>query len=277
MIFEQHSKNGKILLVIAAVLLFVGILFAVRTQNESEGERVACTLEAKLCPDGSSVGRTGPNCEFSLCPIGERETSPDFPNEYIGKAITDYLVTQRHFSWKTSEGSFNICSVENLQPEKELFPLYVWAYCGEYMLQDGALITLSGSSGPVKIDYPNELSYYDISRFSYEAPGDGSQYAEDIRKIFPEDIWQDIFDFQSAGIVQRNEDTVRANILAWESVIQAVDNCQAVKAFQTHNRAVIVELKGGERLTAIEPELDDIMVLVNAAEARCGRITIGTE
>ncbi len=29
---------------------------------------VACTLEAKLCPDGSSVGRTGPNCEFAACP-----------------------------------------------------------------------------------------------------------------------------------------------------------------------------------------------------------------
>ena len=29
---------------------------------------VACTQEAKLCPDGSAVGRTGPNCEFAKCP-----------------------------------------------------------------------------------------------------------------------------------------------------------------------------------------------------------------
>lgn len=29
---------------------------------------VACTAEAKLCPDGSAVGRSGPNCEFSPCP-----------------------------------------------------------------------------------------------------------------------------------------------------------------------------------------------------------------
>ncbi len=28
----------------------------------------ACTMEAKICPDGSSVGRTGPNCEFTPCP-----------------------------------------------------------------------------------------------------------------------------------------------------------------------------------------------------------------
>ena len=29
---------------------------------------VACTKEAKICPDGSGVGRTGPNCEFAACP-----------------------------------------------------------------------------------------------------------------------------------------------------------------------------------------------------------------
>lgn len=29
---------------------------------------VACTTEAKICPDGSAVGRTGPNCEFAACP-----------------------------------------------------------------------------------------------------------------------------------------------------------------------------------------------------------------
>lgn len=31
-------------------------------------EPVACTMEAKMCPDGSFVGRTGPNCEFAPCP-----------------------------------------------------------------------------------------------------------------------------------------------------------------------------------------------------------------
>jgi len=28
----------------------------------------ACTEEAKLCPDGSAVGRSGPYCEFTPCP-----------------------------------------------------------------------------------------------------------------------------------------------------------------------------------------------------------------
>ncbi|MDB5254325.1 MAG: hypothetical protein JWL80_391 [Parcubacteria group bacterium] len=29
---------------------------------------VACTMDAKICPDGSSVGRQGPKCEFAPCP-----------------------------------------------------------------------------------------------------------------------------------------------------------------------------------------------------------------
>jgi hypothetical protein len=34
----------------------------------AENDLVYCTQEAKLCPDGSYVGRTGPRCEFSACP-----------------------------------------------------------------------------------------------------------------------------------------------------------------------------------------------------------------
>ncbi|HVZ12176.1 MAG TPA: hypothetical protein VG965_04045 [Patescibacteria group bacterium] len=30
--------------------------------------KVACTAEAKICPDGTTVGRSGPTCEFTKCP-----------------------------------------------------------------------------------------------------------------------------------------------------------------------------------------------------------------
>lgn len=38
------------------------------TPTIRNGDPVFCTQEAKLCPDGSYVGRVGPKCEFSLCP-----------------------------------------------------------------------------------------------------------------------------------------------------------------------------------------------------------------
>ena len=39
-------------------------------------ERVVCTMDAKICPDGSGVGRVGPNCEFALCPEEQQKTIP---------------------------------------------------------------------------------------------------------------------------------------------------------------------------------------------------------
>lgn len=30
---------------------------------------VACTLDEKLCFDGSSIGRVPPNCQFASCPV----------------------------------------------------------------------------------------------------------------------------------------------------------------------------------------------------------------
>jgi hypothetical protein len=37
---------------------------------------VMCTMDAKMCPDGSFVGRTAPSCAFAPCP-GELPTSPE--------------------------------------------------------------------------------------------------------------------------------------------------------------------------------------------------------
>lgn len=58
---------------IAAVFILGGLLYIfnpepVEYKNPSEKELIACTMEAKLCPDGSYVSRTGPNCEFAPCP-----------------------------------------------------------------------------------------------------------------------------------------------------------------------------------------------------------------
>lgn len=39
----------------------------------------ACTEEAKVCPDGSSVSRQGPDCEFAACPSDEAAADADAP------------------------------------------------------------------------------------------------------------------------------------------------------------------------------------------------------
>jgi hypothetical protein len=47
---------------------FMSIVNVKSQQQTTKSEHAACTMEAKLCPDGSYVGRTGPNCEFEKCP-----------------------------------------------------------------------------------------------------------------------------------------------------------------------------------------------------------------
>lgn len=58
---EFKIKSVLLLSVFAAFLLF----FAACSDNL----RGICTEEAKICPDGSTVGREGPNCEFAACPV----------------------------------------------------------------------------------------------------------------------------------------------------------------------------------------------------------------
>ncbi len=45
----------------------------------SPDEVVGCTEEAKVCPDGSSVVRSGPDCDFPACPNADPDNgiSPD--------------------------------------------------------------------------------------------------------------------------------------------------------------------------------------------------------
>ena len=56
------------LTIIISILAVIGGLIGFGYSILKKGKPVACTQEAKLCPDGSYVGRTGPNCEFALCP-----------------------------------------------------------------------------------------------------------------------------------------------------------------------------------------------------------------
>src|SRR3990167_4598411 len=59
---------------IAAGLALPASALSISSLFGNSDEPVMCTMEAKMCPDGSYVGRTGPQCEFAACP-GETDTS----------------------------------------------------------------------------------------------------------------------------------------------------------------------------------------------------------
>ncbi|MFA6339158.1 MAG: MliC family protein [Candidatus Paceibacterota bacterium] len=110
-------------------------------------------------------------------------------NEQLDRTVRNFLLSRNELSWKTEVGSSNFCIFQNLAPERDLFPFYLWVRCGEYKMDNGQLKELSGVSVPIKIDYPNELSYYDFKKFSISIPRDGSLYDKDVKIIFPKEIW----------------------------------------------------------------------------------------
>ncbi|MBI5405899.1 hypothetical protein HY972_02590 [Candidatus Kaiserbacteria bacterium] len=62
-------KYALVIGIVAIAVLLALWAIGARVAN-APGPR-ACTQEAKICPDGSSVGRTGPNCEFAPCPTAD--------------------------------------------------------------------------------------------------------------------------------------------------------------------------------------------------------------
>lgn len=57
---------------------------------------VACTMEAKQCPDGSHVGRSGPRCEFAACP------EPSVPADWSTTTDTSTHITFSYpLQWST--------------------------------------------------------------------------------------------------------------------------------------------------------------------------------
>ena len=54
-----------------ATILFLQRYDVKITPKKSSSGMKLCTMDAKQCPDGSFVGRTGPQCEFRACPDGD--------------------------------------------------------------------------------------------------------------------------------------------------------------------------------------------------------------
>ena len=95
---NQKQKGLAPIAIIGLVVLVLVTVGGTSYYLMSKNKQVACTLEAMVCPDGSSVGRTGPKCEFAACPPPKDETADwkIYKNEEYGYEIkypTNYLLS----------------------------------------------------------------------------------------------------------------------------------------------------------------------------------------
>ncbi len=67
------KKENNVMLIISALLLIIIALVIVGLSSQpreidNSNDMIACTMDAKQCPDGSYVGRVPPDCDFAPCP-----------------------------------------------------------------------------------------------------------------------------------------------------------------------------------------------------------------
>lgn len=74
----MHPRGSLFLPLLYVVLGFLAVVTTIVITTVERGplparffpnaNAVVCTNEAKICPEGSAVGRTSPSCEFAACP-----------------------------------------------------------------------------------------------------------------------------------------------------------------------------------------------------------------
>ncbi len=91
----MHTKTltlgiaAVIILAVSALVLWKTMPLSNAPLATSTGSgEVACTMEAKLCPDGSYVGREGPTCEFRACPTATSTSEQPAPGTKVTVTTT---------------------------------------------------------------------------------------------------------------------------------------------------------------------------------------------
>ncbi len=107
--------NKYILIAIGAVVVIGGLFFVTHKNITPGSGQVACTMEAKTCPDGSSVGRVGPSCEFAPCPVAT--------TTYTGSSANIKVTKQEDVGLLIGQVTTSpTCPVERMPPDPACAP-----------------------------------------------------------------------------------------------------------------------------------------------------------
>lgn len=111
------KKNIIVLLILIALIISTIIIFGIFKSNFTGSDiRKACTMEAKICLDGSSVGRSGPHCEFAPCPVAPAlSLEPTAASQIANPASVNCGKTGGTLTIKkrTDGGEYGLCYFED--------------------------------------------------------------------------------------------------------------------------------------------------------------------
>lgn len=106
----------KAFVIIIGIVLLSLAGFAVF--GKKQPAQIGCTLEAKLCPDGSAVGRSGSQCEFAACPDVSVDEVPDASPKMSASEFVAPLIRANMRITKKPFGIFIDPKTSPVQPER---------------------------------------------------------------------------------------------------------------------------------------------------------------
>ena len=177
-------KNGEILITILIVVFLTAaattfFLDKLSIANLDNSGKTACTMEAKLCPDGSYVERTGPDCQFAECP--PVKPTPEPPAGSSGIRGTVLLgptcpVEQIPPNPKCADKPYATTLIVTFVGNTQIIKQFVSDSAGNFKMdldpgeyniisrQPGIVFPQCGSNGAIKVDegkYTNTTIYCD--------------------------------------------------------------------------------------------------------------------
>ena len=114
--------------------------------------------------------------------------------EELYEKVEEYLVSLEEPNYflesKDAEPNYDISDFKvftdieklGIKKRKNQFHVYVWAKVESYYVQDGKLVSNSGSAAPYEFIIENDVV------IDYKKPKDGTEYTKSIEENFPEDI-----------------------------------------------------------------------------------------
>ena len=126
---KNHTKQLIAGIVLILVLGIGGFLYRNEVerptvsgsqQGTGASNGVACTEEAKICPDGSAVGRTGPNCSFAECPPPNAELT-------VGSTTLDFVLPAGYQKATNASGSSLVAEYDQPGTTGSVIKIYEYA------------------------------------------------------------------------------------------------------------------------------------------------------
>jgi hypothetical protein len=96
---KKEMKQLFFFTILLAVLGIAGFMYRAALESpthNTNSETAVCPTDAKMCPDGTSVGRTGVSCQFAACPL---------PNIEIPSAAIAFAIPAGYRTDETAYGS----------------------------------------------------------------------------------------------------------------------------------------------------------------------------